>query len=74
MKTECFFCQYKIEPDYKDVDNLKKFISSRKKILPRKATGVCAKHQRKLAKHIKYARYLALLPYTHYQNKEILFK
>ncbi|GIW63245.1 MAG: 30S ribosomal protein S18 [Patescibacteria group bacterium] len=66
---ECFFCQYKVDPDYKDIDNLKKFISARKRILSRKITGVCAKHQRKLAKQIKYARYLALIPYTHYQKQ-----
>lgn len=66
--TECFFCQFKIEPNYKDVDNLKKFISSRGKILPREITRVCAKHQRKLSKQIKYARFLALIPYVSYQS------
>lgn len=64
----CFFCQFKIEPDYKDVDNLKKFISPRGKILSRKITQVCARHQRKLAKNIKYARFLALIPYVSYQS------
>jgi small subunit ribosomal protein S18 len=57
----------KIEPNFMDIDNLKKFISVRGKILSRKKTGVCAKHQRKLSKQIKYARYLALLPYVSYQ-------
>ena len=66
--TKCFFCSYKTNPDYKDVDNLEKFISPRKKILHSEKSGVCAKHQRKLSKHIKYARFLALLPYTSYQG------
>lgn len=64
----CFFCQYKTGPSFKDVDNLEKFLSPRKKILSREKTGVCAKHQRKLMKEIKYARYLALLPYVSYQG------
>ncbi|GAB4219852.1 MAG: 30S ribosomal protein S18 [Candidatus Microgenomates bacterium] len=65
---KCFFCQYKTNPNYKDTDNLEKFLSSRKKILGRDKTGVCAKHQRQLTKHIKYARFLALLPYVSYQG------
>ncbi len=65
---KCFFCQYKTSPNYKDVDNLEKFLSPRKKILGRDKTGVCAKHQRQLTKHIKYARYLALIPYVSYQG------
>lgn len=65
---KCFFCQFKIEPYFIDIDNLNKFISARKKILSRNKTGVCAKHQRKLTKHIKYARYLGLLPYVSYQG------
>ncbi|GIW64554.1 MAG: 30S ribosomal protein S18 [Patescibacteria group bacterium] len=64
----CFFCQYKTSPSYKDVDNLEKFLSPRKKILGRDKTGICAKHQRQLTKHIKYARYLALIPYVSYQS------
>lgn len=66
--TECFFCQFKVEPNYKDTDNLKKFISGRGKILPRTFTKTCAKHQRKLSKQIKYARFLALIPYVSYQS------
>jgi small subunit ribosomal protein S18 len=50
--------------DYKDVITLKKFISERGKILPRRATGTCAKHQRKVTEAIKRARNVALLPYT----------
>ncbi|MCS6956433.1 MAG: 30S ribosomal protein S18 [Patescibacteria group bacterium] len=65
---KCFFCQYKINPSYKDIDNLEKFLSPRKKILGRDKTGTCAKHQRILTKQIKYARFLALLPYVSYQG------
>jgi small subunit ribosomal protein S18 len=65
---KCFFCQYKTEPSFKDVDNLEKFLSSRKKILSREKTGLCAKHQRALTKQIKYARFLALIPYVSYQG------
>jgi small subunit ribosomal protein S18 len=65
---KCFFCQYQVAPSFKDIDNLEKFLSPRKKILSAEKTGVCAKHQRKLKKHIKYARYLGLLPYVSYQG------
>lgn len=64
----CFFCQYKINPSYKDITNLEKFLSPRKKILNREKTGVCAKHQRQITKEIKYARFLALIPYVSYQG------
>jgi small subunit ribosomal protein S18 len=61
----CYFCQRNIqEIDFKEVGLLKRFISSLGKIKPRKKTGVCASHQRKLAKAIKRARYLGLLPFT----------
>lgn len=61
----CFFCVNDIkEIDYKDTKNLQRFLSSYAKILPRKKTGVCAKHQRKLARAVKRARYMALIPYT----------
>jgi len=61
----CFFCQRNIkEIDYKETELLKKFISGLAKIRARKRTGVCSKHQRKLAKAIKRARHLGLLPYT----------
>ena len=64
----CFFCKYSVEPDYKDTENLEKFLSPRKKIVNREKSKVCAKHQRSLSKQIKYARYLALIPYTSYQG------
>jgi small subunit ribosomal protein S18 len=59
----CYFCQKNIkEIDYKDTDVLRKFISGLFKIRPRKKSGVCSKHQRKLATAIKRARNLGLLP------------
>jgi len=60
----CEFCERKDEAvDYKDVATLRKYISERGKILPRRATGTCAKHQRKVTEAIKRARNVALLPY-----------
>jgi len=64
MKT-CYFCQQKIEEiDYKNTDLLRRFISSQAKILSPRRTGTCAKHQRRLAKAIKRARIMGLLPFT----------
>jgi small subunit ribosomal protein S18 len=61
----CFFCQRNIrEIDFKDTETLRRFISGLGKIRAKKRTGVCASHQRKLAKAIKRARILGLLPYT----------
>ncbi len=61
----CLFCVDKIEHiDYKEVDKLRKYISERGKIVPRRVTGNCAKHQRQLTDAIKRVRYLALLPYS----------
>lgn len=61
----CAFCADKIECiDYKDVNRLRKFLSEKAKILPRRITGTCAKHQRQLTTAIKRARHLAMLPYT----------
>jgi len=65
---KCFFCQYKSEPNFKDIDNLEKFLSPRKKITHREKSGVCAKHQRRLTKEVKHARFLALIPYVSYQG------
>ena len=60
----CQFCVDKVESiDYKDVAKLRKFTSERAKILPRRVTGTCAKHQRELTTAIKRARHLALMPY-----------
>jgi small subunit ribosomal protein S18 len=61
----CYFKANKIEKiDYKDTELLRKFISERGKILPRRVTGTSAKYQRKLTKAIKRSRQMALLPYT----------
>lgn len=61
----CFFTVNKITYiDYKDIDLLKKFISERGKILPRRVTGTSAKYQRQLTTAIKRARHIGLLPYT----------
>ncbi len=61
----CSFCVDKVETiDYKDVPRLRKFISDRSKILPRRVTGTCAAHQRELTTAIKRARHVALLQYT----------
>ena len=61
----CQFCVDKATfVDYKDVAKLKKFTSERGKILPRRATGTCAEHQRQLTEAIKRARQIALLPYV----------
>lgn len=60
----CVFCQEKTDDiNYKDVNKLKKFITEKGKILPRRMSGVCAKHQRVLADAIKNARIVALLPF-----------
>lgn len=61
----CTFCADHVEKiDYKDVAKLKKYVSERGKILPRRITGTCAKHQRELTVAIKRARAIALLPFT----------
>jgi small subunit ribosomal protein S18 len=61
----CFFCVEKVTTiDYKDVDALRRYLSDRGKIEPRRKTGTCAKHQRRLTIALKRARHLALLPYT----------
>ena len=63
-KKVCVFCAEKVEAiDYKDVARLRKFVSERSKILPRRVTGTCAKHQRELTEAIKRARHVALLPF-----------
>ena len=63
-KKVCAFCQNKVENiDYKDINTLKKYVAEGGKILPRRMTGVCAKHQRVLATAIKRARLVDLLPF-----------
>lgn len=64
-RRSCEFCREGIDViDYKDVNRLRKYLTNRGKILPRRSTGTCAYHQRKLAKAIKRARQMALLPFV----------
>lgn len=64
-KRICSFCSNKIEKiDYKDVNTLKKHITDKGKILPRRVSGNCSKHQRELTRAIKLSRQIALLPYS----------
>lgn len=64
-KKVCQFCADKTETiDYKDVEKLKKYVTERGKILPKRITGTCAVHQREVTRAIKRARVVALLPYT----------
>lgn len=61
----CAFCVDKVETvDYKDVAKLRRYLSERGKIVPRRVTGTCARHQRQLTVAIKRARHLALLPFS----------
>ncbi len=61
----CAFCAENVnEIDYKDVKKLSRYVSERGKILPRRITGTCAKHQRALTTAVKRARHVALMPYT----------
>jgi small subunit ribosomal protein S18 len=61
----CSFCVDKVANiDYKDVAKLRRFLSERGKIVPRRVTGTCARHQRQLTVAIKRARHIALLPYV----------
>jgi small subunit ribosomal protein S18 len=61
----CSFCVERVDYiDYKEVSRLRRFLSERAKILPRRVTGTCARHQRALTVALKRARSIALLPYT----------
>ena len=64
-KKVCAFCVERAETiDYKNVEKLRKYVSDKGKILPRRVTGTCAQHQRKVTEAIQRARHIALLPYT----------
>ena len=64
-KNVCYFCAQNIKDiDYKNADILRHFISAQAKIMPRKRSHLCAKHQRRLAMAIKRARFMALLPFS----------
>lgn len=60
----CYFCVERVVIDYKNVDLLRRFVNDRARIKPRRQTGTCARHQRRLAVAIKRARLLGLLPFT----------
>ena len=64
VARECFFCQKKSNPLYTDLTNLRRHLTDRAKIVSKERSGVCSKHQRAVAKNIKYARHLALLPFV----------
>ena len=63
-KKVCFFCENRKTPTYTDTVSLKKCTSGRGQIVPKSRSGVCSKHQRALAREVKRARFLALLPFT----------
>ena len=63
-KKVCVFCGDNNAIDYKDTAKLRKYVSERGKILPRRVTGTCAKHQRAITVAVKRARHIALMPYT----------
>ncbi len=63
-KKVCFFCQHKVVPSYKNDEVLKRMLTERGKIVPRRMSGTCAKHQRILATEVKRARHLALVPFV----------
>ena len=60
---KCFFCENKKEPNYLEVEELKRFVTERGRILNRAYSGVCNKHQKRVSAAIKRARHLALLPF-----------
>lgn len=64
IKRFCLYCENKTEPSYQDTATLRRFVSDRSKILPRARSGACSKHQRQIARQIKYARHLSLLPFV----------
>ncbi len=65
LPQQCFFCSQNLtNVDYKEVDLLKRFVSSQAKIIDPQHTAICAKHQRKLAEAIKRARFMGLLPFV----------
>jgi len=63
VKRDCNFCKTSVLPKWQNYEELKNYLSPRMRILSREKTGVCAKHQRLLAKAVKHARHLGLLPF-----------
>ena len=73
-KKVCSFCVDRVEHiDYKDLPRLRKYVSERAKIIPRRVTGTCAFHQRELTVAIKRARYMALMPYVSDEFARLVF-
>lgn len=64
FKKSCVFCKKEFDIDYKNIDLLSRYVSSRGKITSRRISGNCAKHQRKVTKEIKIARFLGIFPYV----------
>jgi len=64
INTKCPYCEESKEPDYKEGDKMKQYMTDRGKIVGRARSGLCQKHQRRLATAIKRARHLALLPFV----------
>lgn len=64
-KRICFFCKDKVDyVDYKDLDMLRSYVSDKGKIKPKRVTGTCPRHQKRLERAVKNAREMALIPYT----------
>ncbi len=64
FKKNCIFCKKELDIDYKNIELLSRYVSSRGRILSRRISGNCAKHQRKVSREVKRARFLNLLPYV----------
>ncbi|MBD3343837.1 MAG: 30S ribosomal protein S18 [Chitinivibrionales bacterium] len=64
VKRSCWYCANRVEPDYKNSDVLRNGVTDRGKIMPKRTTGTCATHQRRVAREVKRARHLALLPFV----------
>jgi len=64
IEKGCGFCKSKTEPMWKEIENLKPYLTVRGRIMPRALSGVCSTHQKALAKAVKQARHLALLPFV----------
>ena len=64
IPTNCEFCKAKKVPDYKETNTLMKYMTDRAKIMPKSRTGLCSKHQRRVAIEIKRSRMIGLLPFT----------
>lgn len=62
-RRQCVFCLTRKEPNYLDVESLESFINEKRRILPRRVTGTCAVHQRRMTRAVKRARFLGFMPY-----------